>query len=156
MFEKISLVLKIPTLIICCNISKVFDLISRYNLSLRYDNKFLYNVANGDYRKARRVIQSIINLARPMFQWTSLGMKIKLVILDIRHVDINLQLNHNAERTLYVHRISSIYIKNDDMCYSRDVSPFEIFLHFLGGLLRISPKTTHWMLITTITFLMMY
>ena len=91
-----------------------------------------------------------------MFQWTSLGMKIKLVILDIRHVDINLQLNHNAERTLYVHRISSFYIKNDDMCYSRDVSPFEIFLHFLGGLLRISPKTTHWMLIITIIFLMMY
>jgi hypothetical protein len=128
-FSHLNLYLNLLRLETCCNICNAFDSNSRYNLSLRYDNKFLSSVANGDYRKAKRVIQSIINLARPMFQWTSLGMKINLAILDIRHVDINLQLNNNAERTLYVHRISSylkFILKNDDICCSRDVFPFDI------------------------------
>ena len=67
---------------------------------MRYDNLFLQNVANGDHAKAKTKVHSVINLARPYFEWASLGYKISLKILDLAYVDTNLQLGSDAGGTL--------------------------------------------------------
>ena len=72
-------------------------LLCRINLVLRYDNLFLEKF--GSKAAAKTKVKSIINLARPIFQWSSLGSKIGLNILEIMHVDDNFQLGQAGEST---------------------------------------------------------
>ena len=75
-------------------------LFCRVTLSIRYDKLFLENVANGNHKDAKTRVHSVINLARPYFQWPSLGSKVSLKILDIDYVPEYLQLSDSPGGTL--------------------------------------------------------
>ena len=65
----------------------LFKIRFRLKLSIRYDNLFLQSVAGGNHNTAKNKVMSVINLARPIFKWSSLGTKFTLEIVDIEHID---------------------------------------------------------------------
>ena len=65
-------------------------------MSLNYDDLFLREVAGGDHEKAKDTVIRIIEKARPMFQWASLGSKVLLEVLETKYVGNELALCNTA------------------------------------------------------------